>query len=367
MTMKRREFLKLSAVSVGGVMTLTTMPNLAFAQSAQRLKYDSYVTEHASPSVLDRWFLDELVKRTDGAVEIEYYWAQSLNKAGAHLNAIKNNISEISLISPGYYQSDLPVTRGLEWYYKMDRADALLRVCRDVYDNYEPLRQEWESRHKAKVLYWTNWYYCPLITREPIKSMEDLKGKRIRGYGVGTDVVESLGGRAVPMAAPEVYSSLERGVLDGAFGFDFITAISYALHEPAPYITEIGSGPHAPSATVIGIDAWNALPDEVKTVANELADEIYQGKYREIYAGIAEDRVRTALDEGAQFSKWDYSEIERAANLVQPEQVNSWVENVASQAGIDGSEMISIEDEAIKRHDSSGSLKTPFEIYQDMS
>lgn len=285
--MKRRDFLKLSAVSVGGAMTLTTMPGLALGQSVRTLKYDSYVTEHASPSVLDRWFLDELVKRTDGAVEIQYYWAQSLNQAGAHLRAIRNNISEISLIAPGYYQSDLPVTRGLEWYYKMGRADALLNVCRDVYDNYEPLRTEWESRHKAKVLYWTNWYYCPLITREPINSIEDLRGKRIRGYGVGTNVVESLGGRAIPMAAPEVYSALERGVLDGAFGFDFITAISYALHEPAPYITEIGSGPHAPSATVIGMDVWNSLPDDVKSVIDELSEEVYQGKYREIYSGIA--------------------------------------------------------------------------------
>ena len=177
----------------------------------------------------------------------------------------------------------------------MNRADALVRVCRDLYDNYEPLRLEWESRHKAKVLYWTNWYYCPLITREPINSIEDLQGKRIRGYGVGTDVVESLGGRAIPMAAPEVYSALERGVIDGAFGFDFITAISYALHEAAPYITEIGAGPHGPSATVIGIDAWKALPDEVKQVANDLIAEVYQGKYREIYAGIAEQSVCKAV------------------------------------------------------------------------
>ncbi|BBI51436.1 hypothetical protein HORIV_38570 [Vreelandella olivaria] len=92
--------MKISAVSIGGTLTLTTMPSTLFAQTSTRLKYDSYVTEHASPSVLDRWFLEELEKRTNGAVEIDYYWAQSLNKAGAHLDAIKHGISEISLISP---------------------------------------------------------------------------------------------------------------------------------------------------------------------------------------------------------------------------------------------------------------------------
>ena len=249
----------------------------------------------------------------------------------------------------------------------MNRADALLKVCRDVYERYEPLQQEWESRHKSKVLYWTNWYYCPLITRDPINSIDDLKGKRIRGYGVGTDIVESLGGRAIPMAAPEVYSALERGVLDGAYGFDFITAISYALHEAAPYISEIGAGPHGPSATVIGIEVWEQLPEDVKQVMNELANEIYEGKYQEIYAEIAEDRVRKAMNEGAQFSTWNTEQIETARGLVQPEQVNQWVNTVARDAGIDGEEMQAIIDEAIERHDGDGVLKTPYEIYQSLS
>ncbi len=365
--MKRRQFLKLSAISVGGAITLTSLPSQVLAKSAQTLKYDSYVSEHASPSVLDKWFLDELVKRTNGEVEIQYYWAQSLNKVGTHLKAVKNNISELSLISPGYYQSDLPVTRGLEWYCRMNRADALLKVCRDVYSEFGPLRSEWESRHKAKVLYWTNWYYCPLITREPINSIEDLKGKRIRGYGVGTDVVEAMGGRAIPMAAPEVYSALERGVIDGAFGFDFITAISYGLHEAAPYITEIGAGPHAPSAVVIGMDTWEGLPDDVKKVINELTNEVYEHKYLEIYTAIAEDRVRKAIAEGAKFSTFTAEQIDTVRKLVQPAQTASWIENVAKNAGVDGQSMQAHIDSLITRYDSTGELKNPYEIFQTIA
>lgn len=38
--MKRRDFLKLSAISVGGTLTLTTLPGMALGQSPIRLKYD---------------------------------------------------------------------------------------------------------------------------------------------------------------------------------------------------------------------------------------------------------------------------------------------------------------------------------------
>src|SRR3546814_13439590 len=118
-------------------------------------------------------------------------------------------------------------------------------------------------------MYWTNWNNAPLITRTTINSIEDFKVKLIRGYGVATDVLEALGGTAVPMAAPEVYTALERGVLDGVYGVDFITAVASQLHTIAPHFTAIGVGPHAPAATVITVDAWNAFPAGVPDPGNE--------------------------------------------------------------------------------------------------
>ncbi|MDZ7810006.1 MAG: TRAP transporter substrate-binding protein DctP [Arhodomonas sp.] len=74
------------------------------------------------------------------------------------------------------------------------------------------------------------------------------------------DTIDRLGGSPVPMAATEVYTSLERGVIEGAAGFEFVTAVSYQLHEVAPHFTDIGAGPHAPAATVISMRAWESLP-----------------------------------------------------------------------------------------------------------
>lgn len=366
--MRRRQFLELTALSIGGAVTLTSLPMRAFAQkSSFNLKFDTYIAQSAAPSQLDNWYIDEVVRRANGAIRIRKYWAQSLHKVGEHLPAIRDGISEISLISPGYYQAQLPVTRGLEWYFRMDRADALQQVCRDVYQNYEPLRQEWEQRHRAKVLYWTNWYYAPMVTREPLRSIDDLKGKRIRGYGIATDVIERLGGTAIPMAAPEVYTALERGVLDGVYGFDYVTAIGYKLHEIAPHITDIGDGPHGPSATVISMRTWEALPDELKAIFDEVSEEVYQKRYQEIYEAAARKNVELAMSEGAQFASWSDEDKEKARNIVQPAQVDNWVSSVAKPAGIDGEEMQKIIAEAIERHDGNGTLKRPYEIYQELS
>lgn len=334
--------------------------------AATSLKFDSYVSDAAGPSWIDRWFFKELEERTNGEISMRYYWAGSLNKVGEHLGAVRDGTSETTLISPGYYQAELPVTRGLEWYFRMERADELQQVCRDVYENFAPLRQEWEERHRTKVLYWTNWNYAPLILREKITSLADLKGKKIRAYGVATDVIESFGGIAVPMAAGEVYQALERGVLDGVYGFDFVTAVAYKLHEIAPNFHDIGDGPHAPAVTIMNRGVWEGLPAEHQQVCTDLTNELYGGKFAEIYNGVLANYVKKALDEGVSFTVLSDAEKANAKETVQPAQVNKWIETVAKPNGIDGDAMQKIVDQAIARYTGTGTMRRPSEIAADL-
>ena len=359
--MDRRHFLKTGAATAG---TLFVASAPSILRAATSLKFDSYVTETAGPSWTDRWYLDELEKRTNGEVTIRRYWSGSLNKVGEHLAAARDGTSEITLISPGYYQAELPVTRGLEWYYRMNRADALQKVCRDVYEQFDPLRAEWEQRHRSKVLYWTNWNYAPLVMREPITSLEDVKGKRIRGYGVATDVIEALGGTAIPMAAAEVYPALERGILDGVYGFDFVTAVAYKLHEIAPHFYDIGDGPHAPAATIMNKQVYDGLPDAVRKVSDEIVQELYDGKFGEIYEDALSRYVETLTSEGGTLGTVSDEDKQRARGLVQPAQVDKWLETTAPQAGIDGAQMQALIEEAIAKYDPEGTMQTPYEISQ---
>lgn len=359
--MRRRDFIKTAGL-LSGSAALTGFPLHLAAKKKISLKFDSYISETAGPSKVDGWFLDELERRTNGEVAVRRYWAGTLNKVGEHLAAVRDRTSEMSLISPGYYQAELPVTRGLEWYFRMNRADALQLVCRDVYAKFEPLQKEWEQRHRSKIMYWTTWNYAPFITREPIRSLDDLKGKRIRGYGVATDVIERLGATAVPMAAPEVYTALERGVLDGVYGFDFVTAIAYKLHEIAPHFTDMGDGPHGPSATIMNLQQWQALPETVQQVCHEIVDELYESKYVELIDEHMQTYVKQALKEGVQFTILSDELKHQARQIVQPAQIEAWIKNVATPAGIDGQAMQGLVEQAIEKHDPNGVLRRPSEI-----
>jgi TRAP-type C4-dicarboxylate transport system substrate-binding protein len=327
------------------------------------MKYDCYIGPTAEPAQLDNWFLDEIVKRSDGRIEIQKFWSGSLHKVGQHLPAIRDGLSELSLISYGYYPSDVPLSRGLEWYYRgCDHADTLLYVCRDIYNETPEIRREWEDRNNAQVLYFTNWSYCPFMMKEPLLDIAGLKGKKVRGYGIGADTVDRLGGQGMPVVAGEVYTSLERNILNGAFAFAFVTAEKMKLHEQAPYIVEGGAGAHAPTTVVMNRNLWRSLPDDLKEIVNQTVEDIYNWRYLELYTQLTEESVDKMVAGGAKFSTWTESEIKKAKEIVQPAQTNDWIEKIATPNKFDGTAFQAKVDALIKKYE-PGKLKNPWETY----
>ncbi|BBO71485.1 C4-dicarboxylate ABC transporter substrate-binding protein [Desulfosarcina alkanivorans] len=365
----RRRFLKdvvLGGAAVGAGLTMA--PGVRLANAAKKgvytMKYDCYIGATAETAQLDNWFLDELAKRSDGRIQIKKFWSGSLHKVGQHLPAIRDGLSEISLISYGYYPSAVPLSRGLEWYYRgCDHADSLLYVCRDMYNATPELRREWEDRNRAKVLYFTNWSYCPFIMKEPLPDVAALEGRKVRGYGIGADTVNRLGGQGMPIVAGEVYTSLERGILDGAFAFAFITAEKMKLHEQAPYIVESGAGAHAPTTVVMNRKLWRSLPDDLKEVVNQTIADLYNWRFLELYTKLTEESVDKMVAAGAKFSTWSDSEIKKATNMVQPLQINEWVEKIAKANNFDGAAFQKKVDALIQKYE-PGKLKNPWETYK---
>lgn len=368
--MDRRTFLKSTAAAAMGGLLMGPARGILHAAAPQSgkvwtMKYDCYIQASAPTAQLDNWFLDTVVERAGGRIKIEKYWASSLHKVGEHMQAIRDGLSEISMISYGYYPAQVPLSRGLEWYFMgCNHADTLLKVCQEMYDTYPPLKDEWEKRNGCKVLYFTNWDYCPLFSKKPLTQASELKGMRIRGYGVGAESVDRMGGRGMPIVAAEVYQSLERGILDGVFAFCFITAEKMKLYEQAPNIIEIGAGAHAPTTVVMGLELWRQLPDDLKAVFEKTAEDIYKWKYLELYSKLLEESLDVMIKSGAKFTKWPDEEIKKVTNMVQPAQVNDWAEKVAKPAKYNGVEFIDKVRSLIAKYEPQGKLKNPYEIYQ---
>jgi len=103
--------------------------------------------------------------------------------------------------------------------------------------------------------------------RREVKSLDDIKGLKIRSLGLGGEVFRRLG--ATPQTTPpgEILTSLQSGVLDAAEFVGPGTDIALGLYRVAPFY--YGPGFNKPNGTgecLVNRRTWEALDGELKAV-----------------------------------------------------------------------------------------------------
>jgi len=134
-----------------------------------------------------------------------------------------------------------------------------------------------------------HYIFCGMIPpetsgwfKEPIEDLAQLKGLRIRFFGIGADVMTEIGAKAITLGATDIYPALEIGTIDATeYGMPAMDR-SLGLHRIAKY--NYFPGWHQQTSTneiLIHKPAWDALPKkyqamiEVACAANiamEMAD-----------------------------------------------------------------------------------------------
>ncbi|AZQ67955.1 TRAP transporter substrate-binding protein [Silicimonas algicola] len=112
-----------------------------------------------------------------------------------------------------------------------------------------------------------------LYTKEPVESLEDVQGMKLRVWEDPYVVKawEDLGTIPTPISFSELYTSLQTGAVDGAEGW----AESYnsrSFYEVAPHLTRIGYVQIA-STLAISESVWQSLPTDLQAAVQQAADE----------------------------------------------------------------------------------------------
>jgi len=102
-----------------------------------------------------------------------------------------------------------------------------------------------------------------IISRIPIRSLADLKGKRLRSGGAPfTRWAEGLGAQPAEVSFNEEYESIANGLLDGTIAPP-INILTGKLYEIAPYITTVDIGTfHSASNFTTRQQTWKKLSPE---------------------------------------------------------------------------------------------------------
>jgi TRAP-type C4-dicarboxylate transport system substrate-binding protein len=105
----------------------------------------------------------------------------------------------------------------------------------------------------------------------PIHGLADFKGKKIRGGGIKGKVLSALGAVDVKIAPGEIYTALQRGVVDGACMPTFVFG-EWGFFEITKYVSLPPVFSNWWVDYAANMDSWNKLPKEYQRLLQEEAD-----------------------------------------------------------------------------------------------
>ena len=105
-----------------------------------------------------------------------------------------------------------------------------------------------------------------LLSKSPVKKAADFKGLKIRATGIYAEIATTAGASAIYFPWGEIYGSLEKGVIDGVIAGPLSCQCDSGFHEPSKYFLETPITPVDAWSMHINMDAWKALPDDLKNL-----------------------------------------------------------------------------------------------------
>jgi TRAP-type C4-dicarboxylate transport system substrate-binding protein len=178
-----------------------------------------------------------------------------------------------------------------------------------------------------------------LMTRtKPIRSLDDLKGMRMRSPSAAqAKQLERMGASPVAMPITEVYPQLERGVIDGAM-LPFSVILDFRLGEVAKYFTI--SGPiFGRSSFLIAMNRkkFDSLPAAAREVIDRLSGRQLSLKATQAYLDRTKEAIESVRGKG-EVIHLSQAEQDRISKVLAPI-ITEWVAEYSAK-GLPAKDML---------------------------
>lgn len=203
---------------------------------------------------------------SDGRVKIEILPTGAVVPHNQTLEAVGAGILQGHLTDPSYFSGQNPAFSMLgnlvgAW------GDPLEFLEYMKYGGGEQLYNELVEPYGVHLICAAATGLEALVSKKPIRSVADLKGLKIRApEGMVYDIFTKAGAAPVNLPGSEVYTGLEKGVIDAADYTVFATNQAQGLHSFARYPNYPGFHSLPMVAVSLNKQIWDGLPVDVKTM-----------------------------------------------------------------------------------------------------
>ena len=270
-------------VSLAVAVAATVAPATAVNSETLRLVTNWSTSSYSVARTLqfvDEFNGSEAAKAAD--IEIVHIGGPEATPATEQLTAVRNGVFDMMFGAAGYYVGDVPESYAL-YGTSITPMEARETGAIELFDKI------YSEKANTRVLGWVaaGVGYHIWLRDEPKlddAGLPELDGIKVRSSGFYNAWLENYGATTVTVPAPDIYTSLERGVVDGAawpglgitdYGFEKF--IGYRIDPPVWQFDNF---------IWVNQDKWNSLTDAQRTALSD-AVRAYEPVAYEYYKNLA--------------------------------------------------------------------------------
>lgn len=241
---------------------------LAAEQPKFKLRLQSHLIPDDTKRGLTR-YAEGVKAMSGGAIEISLFGVGAIVPMKETLQAVGNGTLDIAMYPEGFWFKTIPVSwvgMGIPFVFR-DLEEAKYFMLKK---GYLDLIREGYAKHNAYMVPYEA-FNIGLMTKQPVRKAEDLKGMKLRAYGTMADWLGKLGASTVVIPGGELYTALATGVVSGAHWGDAGPMYIMKFHEvlknymkPEP---AIGSW----NNLIFNADLWKKFTPEQKAIMETTA------------------------------------------------------------------------------------------------
>jgi len=286
--MLKKTLLTVAIVAATGLVTANAATTLRVQTSTQSGGYSfQYIN--------DNW-VPKLSEMTNGEVDVEFFAIKSVVPRNETPDAVAAGVLSGDLTSIAYFSGKNPAFAIMgDLIAGYDSPAQVQKFCREG-GGSETLQNLWNTTMPGKI----HVVGCGAVSKEalvskvPINGVADLKGVKIRSpEGLAATVFKAAGASPVNIPFSEVFTSLEKGVVDAADASAYVNNDKNGFHQIATYPLYPGIHSMAVHQFTINQQLWDGLSSE----AQEGLQTWYYDAYADLMAALdAQDKVLVERD-----------------------------------------------------------------------
>ena len=222
--------------------------------------------QHAMSRWLVKW-ANNVERESGGRITVKRFPGSQMGPVQQHYDFVRSGQADVAWFLHGATPGRFPLTEIVQVPYLVGSAEIGTKVLND-----SELRSKYidaEHRGVKVLLLLTHQPGNVHTTKKPIRTIEDMKGLRLR-FASPTirDFIAALGGTPVGVVPTEQVEQLQKGTIDGVF-IDYGGAgIAFKMGGILKYSTEMYSYVSS-FGVAMNPDFWNTLPPDLQALVTK--------------------------------------------------------------------------------------------------